>query len=127
MGGTWAAATRLAVREACAVERQHAAAHGGFSNEERGHEYALDAIEDPRLPRPDRLVLISPMIGITTFARFVGLAALPAILPAFRKTVVTGIVPEFNPFKYNSFPVNGAWQSHRLTANSAAAHSATCA
>jgi len=24
-------------------------------------------------------------------------------------------LPEFNPFKYNSFPVNGAWQSHRLT------------
>jgi alpha-beta hydrolase superfamily lysophospholipase len=25
------------------------------------------------------------------------------------------IVPEFNPFKYNSFPVNGARQAHRLT------------
>ncbi len=24
-------------------------------------------------------------------------------------------MPEFNPFKYNSFPVNGAVQSHRLT------------
>ena len=28
-------------------------------------QYALDAIEDERLARPDRLVLISPMIGIT--------------------------------------------------------------
>jgi hypothetical protein len=25
------------------------------------------------------------------------------------------VVPEFNPFKYNSFPVNGARQSYRLT------------
>jgi alpha-beta hydrolase superfamily lysophospholipase len=51
-------------------------------------------------------VLISPMIGITVFARFVGFAALPAILPAFAKAAWLGIVPEFNPFKYNSFPVN---------------------
>src|SRR4030095_5509094 len=79
-------------------------------------KYALDAIDDERLARPDRLILISPMIGITAFARFVGVAALPAMFPAFAKAAWLGIVPEFNPFKYNSFPVNGARQSHRLTA-----------
>lgn len=36
-------------------------------------------------------------------------------MPAFAKAAWLGIVPEFNPFKYNSFPVNGARQSHRLT------------
>ena len=56
------------------------------------------------------------MIGITAFARFAGLAALPAMFPAFAKAAWLGILPEFNPFKYNSFPVNGARQSHRLTA-----------
>jgi hypothetical protein len=55
------------------------------------------------------------MIGITRFARFAGLAGLPAMLPAFAKAAWLGIVPEFNPFKYNSFPVNGARQSYRLT------------
>ena len=55
------------------------------------------------------------MIGITAFARFAGLAGLPAILPAFAKAAWLGILPEFNPFKYNSFPVNGARQSWRLT------------
>ena len=40
-------------------------------------KYALDALENPQLTRPDRLVLISPMIGITAFARFAGLAGLP--------------------------------------------------
>jgi alpha-beta hydrolase superfamily lysophospholipase len=55
------------------------------------------------------------MVGITRFARYAGLAGLPAILPAFAKAAWLGIVPEFNPFKYNSFPVNGARQSHRLT------------
>jgi alpha-beta hydrolase superfamily lysophospholipase len=78
-------------------------------------KYALDAAEDARLPRPDRVVLISPMIGITAFARFAGLAALPAFLPRFAKAAWLGIMPEFIPFKYNSFPVNGARQSHRLT------------
>ena len=78
-------------------------------------KYALDAIEDPGLTRPDRLVLISPMIGITAFARFAGLAGLPAILPKFAKAAWLSILPEFNPFKYNSFPVNGARQSWRLT------------
>ena len=55
------------------------------------------------------------MIGITRFARFAGFAGLPAILPRFAKAAWLGIVPEFNPFKYNSFPVNGARQSYRLT------------
>jgi alpha-beta hydrolase superfamily lysophospholipase len=78
-------------------------------------KYTLDAIDDDRLARPDRVILLSPMIGITSFARFVGLAALPALLPAFAKAAWLGIVPEFNPFKYNSFPVNGARQSYRAT------------
>jgi alpha-beta hydrolase superfamily lysophospholipase len=55
------------------------------------------------------------MIGITRFARFAGLAGLPALLPAFAKAAWISLTPEFNPFKYNSFPVNGARQSHRLT------------
>src|SRR5262249_34863584 len=78
-------------------------------------KYALDAVSNPQLARPDRIVLISPMIGITRFARFAGLAAVPAMFPAFAKAAWLGVVPEFNPFKYNSFPVNGARQSHRLT------------
>jgi alpha-beta hydrolase superfamily lysophospholipase len=88
----------------------------GFSNGGTlAMKYTLDALDDDRLARPDRVILISPMIGITAFARFAGLAALPALLPAFAKATWLGILPEFNPFKYNSFPVNGARQSHRVT------------
>jgi alpha-beta hydrolase superfamily lysophospholipase len=88
----------------------------GFSNGGAlALKYALDALEDQKLARPDRLVLISPMIGITRFARFAGLAGLPSIFPAFAKAAWLGIVPEFNPFKYNSFPVNGARQSYLVT------------
>ncbi|WP_428663870.1 alpha/beta hydrolase [Reyranella sp.] len=113
----WDAATRLAVREAVRRAGPSKPLHiVGFSNGGAlALKYALDAIEDARLARPDRLILISPMIGITSFARFVGIAALPALLPAFAKAAWLGIVPEFNPFKYNSFPINGARQTHRLT------------
>lgn len=112
----WLAATRLAVREAAARVPGKPLEIVGFSNGGAlALKYALDALDDAKLVRPDRLVLISPMIGITRFARFAGLAALPAWLPAFDKAAWLGIVPEFNPFKYNSFPVNGAVQSHRLT------------
>jgi alpha-beta hydrolase superfamily lysophospholipase len=56
------------------------------------------------------------MIAVTPFARFAGLAGLPALLPAFAKAAWLSVLPEFNPFKYNSFPVNAARQAYRLTA-----------
>ena len=113
----WMAATRLAVREA----RRRVPAPGplqlvGFSNGGAlAMKYSLDALEDPELARPDRILLLTPMIGITRFARFAGLAILPAVLPPFAKAAWLSVLPEFNPFKYNSFPVNGARQSFRLT------------
>jgi alpha-beta hydrolase superfamily lysophospholipase len=113
----WMAATRLAVREARRLAGPTAPLHiVGFSNGGAlALMYALDAIEDKSLARPDKLVLLSPMVGVTRFARFAGLAGLPAIFPAFAKSAWLGLMPEFNPFKYNSFPVNGARQSYELT------------
>ena len=113
----WMAATRLVVREAKRRIEPGMPLHiVGFSNGGAlAMKYSLDALEDPTLARADRLILLSPMIGITRFAGFVGIAAVPAFFPAFAKSAWLGIVPEFNPFKYNSFPVNGARQSHRLT------------
>ena len=113
----WTAATRLAMREAMRRTNDGAPLHlVGYSNGGAlAVIHALDALGDPALGRPTRIVLLSPMVGITPFARFAGLAGFPAFLPAFAKAAWLDIVPEFNPFKYNSFPVNGARQSHRLT------------
>src|SRR5262249_24978978 len=98
-GEDWTAATRLAGRGAKRRTAPAAPLHlVGFSNGGAlALKYALDAISDPQLARPDRVVLISPMIGITRFARFAGLAALPAMFPAFAKAAWLGVVPEFNP------------------------------
>jgi alpha-beta hydrolase superfamily lysophospholipase len=113
----WLAATRLAVREACKRIGPSAPLHlVGFSNGGAlALMYALEALDNTELTQPDRMVLISPMVGITSFARFAGLAGLPAIFPAFAKAAWLSVLPEFNPFKYNSFPVNAARQSFLLT------------
>lgn len=113
----WMAATRLAVREATRRAGPSVPLHiVGFSNGGAlAMKYALDGLDDTRLRRPERVVLLSPMIGVTSFARFAGLAGLPAIFPPFAKAAWLNIVPEFNPFKYNSFPVNAARQSWLLT------------
>jgi alpha-beta hydrolase superfamily lysophospholipase len=113
----WAAATRLAVREARRrIGPDKPLELVGFSNGGAlALQYALDSVENPALSRPTRVILVSPMIGVTRYARFAGLAGLPSVFPAFARAAWLGIVPEFNPFKYNSFPVNGARQSYLLT------------
>ena len=113
----WVAATRLAVREANRRVGPERPIHVvGFSNGGAlAMKYALDALGDASLRRPDRLVLISPMIGVTALARFAGFFGWPAVFPAFAKAAWLAVVPEFNPFKYNSFPINGARQSSQLT------------
>lgn len=115
----WLAATHLAVKEA----RRRVPAPlplqlVGYSNGGAlALKYTLETLDDTKLPRPDRLVLIAPMIGVTELARFAGVFGWPKIFPAFAKAAWLDIVPEFNPFKYNSFPVNAASQSSLLTRN----------
>jgi len=113
----WLAATRLAVREATRLAGEAAPLHlVGYSNGGAlAMKYALDALDAPSLRKPQQLVLLSPMIGVTAFARFAGFAGLPALLPAFAKAAWLNISPEYNPYKYNSFPVNAARQSWLLT------------
>jgi alpha-beta hydrolase superfamily lysophospholipase len=113
----WSAATRLAVREARRRIGPSRPLHlVGFSNGGAlAMKYALDALGDAKLTRPDRLVLISPMIGITEMARFAGVFGWPAVFPRFARAAWLSVTPEFNPFKYNSFPINGARQSSQLT------------
>jgi len=111
------AATQLAVREARRRSGPSVPFHiVGYSNGGAlAVKYALDALEVRDLAKPDRIVLISPMIGVTAFARFAGVFGWPALIPAFSNAAWLGIEPEFNPFKYNSFPINGARQSSLLS------------
>lgn len=113
----WMATARLAVREATRLGGPNAPLHViGYSNGGAlALKYALDALDDSTLPEPQQIVLLSPMIGVTAFARFAGLTGLPAVFPAFARAAWLNVVPEFNPYKYNSFPVKAARQSWLLT------------
>lgn len=113
----WLAATRLGVREARRRAGPDKPLHiAGYSNGSAlALLHALDSLANPALGVPDRLLLVSPMIGLTPFARFTGLAGLPAFLPAFARAAWLDTIPEYNPFKYNSFPVKAGVEAHRLT------------
>ncbi|MFC3550731.1 alpha/beta hydrolase [Lysobacter cavernae] len=65
----------------------------------------------------DRIVLLSPMIEVNRFARYAGLAGLPAMLSRYAKSAWLDVLPEYNPFKYNSFPVRAARESYLVTAD----------
>ena len=81
-------------------------------------QLALDALasNERSLPRPDRVVLLSPMIGVSAFAGFARVASSVGVIPYFAKSHWLEIVPEYIPFKYDSFPAHAAQQSADLTA-----------
>ena len=78
-------------------------------------KYALDTLDDGRLGRPTRLVLLSPMIGVTPFAGLARVVSRLGVLPRFEKALWTDVVLEYNPYKYNSFPANAGEQTFLLT------------
>jgi alpha-beta hydrolase superfamily lysophospholipase len=76
-------------------------------------KYTLDALEDSTLPLPSRVILISAMIGVSPMARFARLIS--ALGPVVPKARWLDVLPEYNPYKYNSFPANAGSQTARLT------------
>ncbi|MHC4266147.1 MAG: alpha/beta hydrolase [Planctomycetota bacterium] len=76
--------------------------------------YALESLEYEDMAHPDRLFLFSPAIGITKFAMMARWLKLTSVVPYFEKSKWNVIAPEYDPFKYNSFPLNAAEQSYNL-------------
>ena len=77
--------------------------------------YAVRSLEDSQLPKPQGLYLVSPAIGISPFAALTNVISALAFVPAFEKSRWIDVLPEYDPYKYNSFPVNAASQIHTLT------------
>jgi len=76
---------------------------------------------------PESLVLISPAIGVTPVAAFAKWQGRLAIFPGLEKAAWTGVEPEYDPFKYNSFTANAGDLVFRLTRHVAAAVEAAAA
>jgi alpha-beta hydrolase superfamily lysophospholipase len=113
----WSAATRLAITRAS--ENLSAGQPLYVAGYSTGAALALDYVVDDLLAdaqtRIDRLLLFSPAIGVSPLIQLANLHRLIAGLPWFEKAPWISVVPEFNPFKYQSFSKNGAWQVRRLT------------
>jgi alpha-beta hydrolase superfamily lysophospholipase len=77
--------------------------------------YALDALNDDSLPLPNRLVLMSPAIGIPPYAMFANWHKSLSWLPYFEKFRWQAVLPEYDPYKYNSFPKSAGHETYALT------------
>jgi alpha-beta hydrolase superfamily lysophospholipase len=79
-------------------------------------QYGLDSsAPGSKLPKPDRIVLFSPMIGVSPFAMLARVVSWIGAIPYFEKSRWTDIQPEYIPFKYNSFPAFAGQQTAVLT------------
>ncbi len=78
-------------------------------------EYALSALEDDRLPPPDRIVLLSPEIGITKLAALAVWQERLGHLLGLHKLAWNSILPEYDPYKYGSFAMNAGIQAYSIT------------
>ena len=78
-------------------------------------DFSLDAFEGKITPLPASLVLLSPAIGINPLAGLAGAKDALSKIPGLERFAWVSIEPEFDPYKYNSFPANGGAQVHRIT------------
>ena len=115
----WAAAVRMGARAVRARAGEGKPFHlVGYSN--GGAlclEHAISVVEGESLPRADRLVLVSPMVGVSPFAGFARFISRLGVFPYFEASRWLGVLPEYIPFKYTSFPANAAFQTYDLTSN----------
>ncbi len=89
---------------------------GGYSNGGAlSVHYALSSIADPALPKPNAVLLFSPMLGISPLASVTRLYHLVARVSGNQKAQWSSIDAEIDPFKYSSWPMNASMQAWALT------------
>ena len=112
----WMAATALALRHAAEQAPGKPLYVAGYSTgAPLALLHALRAMDDESLAMPSRLLLFSPAIGVSEFAAMTTVTSLLAPVPGLEKAAWLDVLPEYDPYKYNSFPVNAATQVWSLT------------
>jgi alpha-beta hydrolase superfamily lysophospholipase len=116
---TWedmAGAVRLAARHLAEVAPGRPLHIVGYSTgAPLAVQYALAVQDGLEGPMPASLVLVSPAVAISPAAAGASWLRALSKLPGLEQLAWTQILPEFDPFKYNSFAVNAGDQVHRLT------------
>jgi alpha-beta hydrolase superfamily lysophospholipase len=113
----WTAAVRLAARHVA----QRAGPDRplwilGYSNGAAlALDYTLGALEGSEDPVPESLVFLSPALAVRPVARLAAFQRRLASLPGFGRMAWMSNRPEFDPFKYSSFPVRAAEEIYGLT------------
>jgi alpha-beta hydrolase superfamily lysophospholipase len=88
----------------------------GFSNGGAlSLDYALSALDEADAPRPDAIVLLSPMIGITPMAQLTRLFGPVVRFSGEEKAEWSSVNAEIDPFKYSSWPMNASVQAWKMT------------
>ena len=115
--GDWLAAVRLAARHCreLAPEPSPFLVVGYSNGAALATVYTLEAVGGGGLPVPDRLVFLSPAIGVAGIARFASWHRGLSFMPFFEGLRWQDLDPEYDPYKYNSFPKNAGYQTYRLT------------
>jgi alpha-beta hydrolase superfamily lysophospholipase len=115
----WTAAVRIAARDVASHTPPGQLFYiGGYSTGGTlALQYTLDALADPKLRKPDRVLLISPAIEITKLAALSNLLEIFSVLPIpqLQKAHWQTVGVEYDPYKYGSFPVNATRQVNRAT------------
>ena len=115
----WTAVVRIAARDVVSrVTPGQPFYIGGYSTGGTlALQYALDALDDASMKRPDRVLLVSPAIELTRVAALASIIDFLSIVPVpiLEKVRWQDVNPEFDPYKFNSFPVNGSRQVNRAT------------
>jgi len=116
---TWedmAAAVRIGVRHVRARIGDNPLFLIGYSNGGAlAVHYAMSTIRSDALPRVEGLILLSPMIGVTPAAAYAIWQARIGRWLGLDKLGWNSVIPEIDPFKYQSFAVNAGDQTYRLT------------
>lgn len=77
--------------------------------------YSLDVADGVASPMPASLVLISPAIRVHAAASLASFKRGASSVPGLGGFAWLSVMPEFDPYKYNSFATNAADAVHQLT------------
>jgi alpha-beta hydrolase superfamily lysophospholipase len=78
-------------------------------------DYTIEALEGQQLRRPDRLVMVSPALAAPAAAQYAIWLTRISRLPGLDHLAWASTLPEYDPYKYNSFPAAAGAQYLSLT------------
>ena len=113
----WAAAVRLAARDLVRTIGAGSPLYmvGYSTGAALAVDYAMARAQGADVPPVSRLVLLSPAIGVSPAAPLAVWQERVGKVLRLPQLAWTDIVPEYDPYKYNSFTANAADQVYQVT------------